>query len=183
MSIRGKLLGIAIVTSMVFCFGGNTPVQAQVSPGAEHAKLKALEGTWDALVKMGPGDPGSKATCEYKMDLGGLWLVSDFETSFGGMPFKGKGIDGFDAHKKKYTSVWVDSMTTAPLFLEGDFDATGKILTQTGTGIDESGKPFPCKMVTVTKDADHFTFTMYRTGSDGKETSMMTIDYTRRGAK
>ena len=30
--------------------------QAPPQPGAEHQKLKELEGTWDAVIKMGPDE-------------------------------------------------------------------------------------------------------------------------------
>ena len=107
-------------------------VQAQEppKPGPEHEVLKKMEGTWDATMKFGGME--SKGTSTYKMDLGGLWLVSTFEGDFGGMKFSGRGLDSYDTAKKKYVGVWVDSMSTSPMMMEGDYDAAKKTLTMTG---------------------------------------------------
>src|SRR5439155_18730659 len=86
-------------------------------PGPEHEHLKKMEGTWDAVIRAGEGE--SKGTMVYKMELGGFWLVSDFKAEFGGQPFRGRGVDGYDPVKKKYVSSWVDSMSPMLLVFEG----------------------------------------------------------------
>lgn len=152
--------------------------QAPPAPGPEHEILKKMEGTWTAKVKM--GDNESPATVTYKLECGGLWLVSDFRADFGDMKFQGRGMDGYDPDKKKYVSVWVDSMSARPMFLEGTFDKEKKTLTMTGEGPGPDGKPAKQKMVTQHTDDDHHVFTMYVTGADGQEVKMMTIEYTRK---
>jgi hypothetical protein len=94
--------------------------QEPPKPGPEFDHLKTLVGTWDASVKMAGGE--SKGTMTYKMELGGLWLVGNFEGEFGGQKFQGKGLDTYDAAKKKYVSIWVDSMGTTPMITEGGYD-------------------------------------------------------------
>ena len=148
------------------------------APGPEIAKLKALEGTWDATIKMQGGE--SKGTSTYKMGVGGNWLVSDFEGDFGGMKFQGKGMDTYDAAKKKYVTVWVDSMSSGPMIMEGTFDKDGKVLTMTGEGPGEDGKPTKFKSVSEMKDKDTMVFTMSAVGKDGKDAEMMTITYKRK---
>ena len=155
-----------------------TQAQQIPQPGPEHQKLKELEGTWDAVVKAGPEE--SKGTVTFKMDLGGLWLVSDFKGEFGGQKFQGRGLDSYDPIKKKYVSVWVDSMSTAPMVSEGTFDKDGKVMTMTGEGPGQDGKPTKFKMVTEHKDKDSFDWTMYGPGPDGKEGQMLSITYKRR---
>src|SRR5262249_44245858 len=54
-------------------------------PGPEHEVLKKLEGNWDITMKAGGAE--FKGTVTYKMDLGGLWLVSALECDLGGMKF------------------------------------------------------------------------------------------------
>ena len=157
--------------------------QPMAAPGPEHLKMKELEGTWDATVKMGPTDPGSKGKSVYKMDLGGLWMLSDFDGTFAGMPFHGKGIDGYDPATKKYTSIWIDSMTAAPLVSEGTYDKDGKALRFAGKGVGPDGKPVEFRMVNELKDANHMTFTMNMVGPDGKEMNVLTIEYTRQPKK
>ena len=105
-------------------------VLGQSSPGPEHEALKKLEGTWNAKIKMGEDE--SAGTMTYKMECGGLWLTSDFRGEFGGQKFQGRGVDGYDQEKKKYVSVWVDSMSTRPTLFEGTYDKEKKTLTMTG---------------------------------------------------
>jgi hypothetical protein len=147
-------------------------------PGPEHDALKRLEGTWEATIKAGGEE--SKATATYKMEMGGLWLVSTFKGSFGGMPFEGKGLDSYDAAKKKYVSVWVDSMMTTPMISEGTFDKEGKVLTMMGEGPGMDGKPTKLKMVSEFKDKDTMVFTMSAPAKDGKDEVVMTINYKRK---
>jgi hypothetical protein len=96
------------------------------------------------------------------------------------MKFTGRGLDGYDPARKKYVGVWVDSMSPAPLVSEGTFDAAGKVLTMTGEGFGQDGKPNKYRMVTEYKDKDHFVFTMNVANADGKEAPAFTITYTRR---
>jgi hypothetical protein len=152
--------------------------QGPATPGPEHQALKKLEGTWTAKVKM--GDAESTGTMTYKMELGGLWLLSHFQGEFGDQKFEGRGMDTYDPMKKKYLSVWVDSMSTQPMLSEGTYDEKEKILTMTGKAPGPDGEPAQYRMVVKETDDDHHTFTMYMIGKDGQENKMMTIDYTRK---
>jgi hypothetical protein len=167
---------------LTVCFCLMAPLAAWTQqppqPGPEMEKLKELVGTWDAAIKMGPQE--SKGKVVYKLELGGLWLVSDFEGEVEGQKFTGKGLDSYDPTKKKYVSVWVDSMTTSPLFSEGTYDKDGKVMTMTGEAPGPDGKPMKMKMVTEHKDKDTMVFTMYGPGPDGKDASMFSISYKRR---
>jgi hypothetical protein len=152
-----------------------TPAQ----PGPEHSHLKAQEGTWDCVVT-GPDGKKTKAVSVNKMELGGLWLVSDFKGEMDGKPFQGKGLDTYDAAKKKYIGIWVDSMMTQPMIFEGTRDPATKTQTSLGECTGPDGKPMKMKGVTKEIDRDHTVFEMYNIGADGKEMKMMTIEYTRR---
>jgi hypothetical protein len=147
-------------------------------PGPEHAQLKRAEGTWDATVKMDKTE--SKGTMTYKMDLGGLWLIGDFKGEFGGQKFTGKGLDTYDPAKKKYINVWVDSMSTAPMIMEGTYDKDNKVLTTTGEGPGMDGKMTKYKGVLEIKDDDTMVYTMSSPGKDGKDQTMMSITYKRK---
>jgi|DewCreStandDraft_4_1066084.scaffolds.fasta_scaffold00300_6 hypothetical protein len=153
--------------------------QGPPAPGPEHEHLKRLEGEWVASFK-GEGGEESKGTMSVKLECGGLWAVSDFRAEFAGQKFQGRGLDGYDPVKKKYVSVWVDSMNTIPLFFEGTMDAATKTLTLTGEGRGPDGKPMKFKSETHFPDNDHMKFTMFVIGDDGKPMPMMTIEYTRK---
>lgn len=161
------------------CVGVASFAQEPQKPGPEHAELKALDGTWDAVMEM--GGQKSKATAKYKTICGGMWIASDFECDLGGVPFQGHGMDGYDQLKKKYVGYWFDSMTSAPMTMEGNFDADHKVLTMTGTSPGPDGKPQKFRTTTETKGPDQMTFKMFMASpSNGKEELAFTIEYTRR---
>jgi Protein of unknown function (DUF1579) len=111
------------------------------------------------------------------MDLGGLWLTGTFEGEFAGMKFSGRGLDSYDAMKKKYIGIWVDSMSTSPMVSEGTYDKEKKTLTMTGEGPGPDGKPTKHTMVTEYKDDD--TMVMNMSMGDAKE-PMFTITFKRK---
>src|SRR6266571_5215586 len=171
-SVIGSFL-LAFVMAHVAALGQSPP-----TPGPEHEDLKKLEGSLNAKIKMGTNESAGTAT--YKMECGGLWLMSDFRGEFFDQKFQGRGVDGYDPEKKKYVSVWVDSMSTRPMFLEGTYDKEKKTLTMTGDSPGPPGKLAKHKMTTHTPDDDHQTFTLYISDADGKENKIMTIEYTRK---
>jgi hypothetical protein len=147
-------------------------------PGPEHEMLKQMEGNWDATIKMMGQESKGKMT--YKMGLGGLWLMSHFEGDFGGMKFEGRGMDTYNPAKKKYIGIWADSMETAPLISEGDFDKETKTLTMIGEGPGPDGKPAKYKSTVKMIDADTMEFTMAGPTPEGKEGVMLSISYKRK---
>ena len=173
MSLKSLLAGIVLMVVAGPCWGQEPPM-----PGAEHERLKKLVGQWDAVMEAG----GQKSECSatYQSICGGMWLSSDFEGDFGGFKFEGHGMDGYDLNKKKYVGIWVDSMQSAPLTMEGDYDAKTKTMTMTGESRGSDGMLQKVKTTTVTKDDDHFTFKMYAVDGDGKEQHVFTIEYSRK---
>ena len=144
-------------------------------PGPEHEYLKKHVGTWDTTMKFAGME--SRGVATYKMDLGGLWLVSALESEFAGQKFSGRGMDSYDAAKKKYVGVWVDSMGTSPLLMEGTFDKEKKALTMVGESAGPDGKPMKFKAVSQWKDDDTVHFAMYM--ADATDPAF-TIVYKRR---
>jgi hypothetical protein len=151
-------------------------------PGPEHDILKEMVGTWDAVLQMTgtPKEAASKGKSVYKMECGGLWLTSTFEGDFAGAKFEGRGIDGYDQFKKKYTGVWIDSMSSTPMFFEGTRDEKTKVLTMTTEHPGPDGKLAKWKTQSSSKDKDHHTFKMFLVGEGGKDEEMFTIEYTRK---
>lgn len=168
------------IMGAVVCLAAASGLFAQEfpKPGPEHERLKELEGNWDAVMEI--GDQKSKATATYKSICGGMWIESNFQGELGPAKFQGRGIDGYDQIKKKYVGLWFDSVSSAPLHMEGDYDPKAKTLTMTGQSLGPDGKPQKFKNVTVTNDKDHFTFRMYMVPPEGEEQLAFTIEYTRR---
>ncbi len=153
-------------------------------PGPEHAVLKSDVGTWDATVEMivppGAQAPPPSKGVETNTLLGGLWLVTDFKGDMMGSPFGGHGIAGWDPTKKKYVSVWTDTMSPGLLTGESTYDASKKTMTGWMEGPDMSGKVTKMTSVVEYKDPDTRVFTMSGAGPDGKSAPMMRITYKRR---
>src|SRR5262245_8635315 len=116
--LRALLTGVALLILLPWA-----PAQEPPKPGREHDHLTRLVGNWDGETEVGKG------TMIYKMGLGGLWLIGDFDGEFAGMKFQGKSLDTFDPATKKYQSVWVDSFSTSPRTMEGNLDKDEKVMT------------------------------------------------------
>ncbi len=171
-------LRISLVVSLCG-LGVMASAQEPQKPGPEHAHLKAMVGTWDAVMEM--GGQKSKATSIYKATCSGMWISSDFESELGGVPYQGHGMDGYDQLKKKFIGYWFDSMTSAPMAFEGTFDADHKVLTMTGTSPGPDGKPQKFRMTNEMKGPDQMSFKMFiANASDGNDELAFTIEYTRR---
>ena len=147
--LRALLSGVALLILLL-------PAQAQEppKPGKEHDHLKRLVGTWEAESDFGKG------TMTYKLDLGGLWLLGDFDGEFGGMKFQGKFLDTYDPATKKYRSIGVDSFSTAPRIMEGNLDKDHKVMTMTGEGRGSDDKPAKFKSITEIKGPDTVNFSL-----------------------
>jgi len=157
---------------------------APPKPGPEHEHLKKAAGVWDATVEMSeaPGKPPavSKGTETNTLMAGGLWLVSDFKSTFAGQPFEGHGVSGYDPAKKKFVGTWVDSWTTGLGTSEGTIDPVTKKETAWMEGPDQTGKVTRTKMEVEWKDDDTRVFTMWGPGPDGKAFPGLKITYKRR---
>jgi hypothetical protein len=185
-----KRLSLALAASLMLtgmsAWAQEGPPTPMPKPGPEHEVLKRDAGTWDATVEiMMPGQPApavSQGTETSTLGMGGLWLVTDFQsTMMGGQPFQGHGVGGYDPAKKKYVGTWVDSMSTTVMVTESTYDKASDTLTGWIDGPpDATGKMTKMRAVTQYKGPDTRVFTMYMTGADGKETPSMRITYKRR---
>jgi hypothetical protein len=166
-----RTLAAAVALTLVGVVGAQQPPK----PGPEYNVLKKLVGTWE--TSMAAGGTTSKGTMTYKFGLGGLWLQSDMEGEMFGAKFTGHGMDSYDAAKKKYVSVWFDSMGTSPVVMEGTYDAGKKALTAAGEGPGMDGKPQKYKSVTTWVSDDQVKMDMYMGGSKEPD---FTITYKRK---
>lgn len=133
--------------------------QEAPKPSPEHKLLQGLVGTWEATMKA--DDKEHKSTAVYKMDLGGLWLAGSMEGELFGSKFVGKSFESYHSAKKKYVSVWVDSMSTAPVVMEGDYNKEKKELTMVGEGPGHEGRMTKYRSITRFPTADTMEFLMY----------------------
>ncbi len=151
------------------------------APGAAHAELAKLAGTWeDSYVVSMPGMPSmeTKGTRTTKSLLGGRYILEEIEFSMMGMKMEGVSLMGYDNMKKEYVSVWMDSMSTWPIFSRGPKNASGDIETK-GTMVDVAGER-PFRMVWRQKGANEVEAEMYDTIPPTGEVKVMTIKSTRK---
>lgn len=152
-------------------------------PGPEHEVLKQGVGTWDANVEFwaAPNTPPavSKGVSTVTM-LGGFWQLDEFKSELMGSPFEGRGETGYDATKKKYVGVWVDSMSSGLNLSESTYDPKTKTMDGWSEAPGPDGKPVKSRGVTEWKDPDTRVFSMYAPGPDAKEFLTLRITYKRR---
>ena len=102
-TIGARVLGMLVVAA-VAVMTASVPAQDEPKgqdedfpkpePTKYHRMLRKDVGVWDAEIKiwMAPGqDPQVSRGVERNRMLGGIWLVSDFEGSFGDASFRGHG--------------------------------------------------------------------------------------------
>ena len=153
------------------------------TPGEMHKKLDPLAGKWDCALKMwmDPSKPPSemKGSAETKWVLGNRYLLMTFKGDFGGMPFEGSGVVGYDNLRKSYVGAWIDNFSSGIMNSVGEIDSTGKVFTFTGEEIDPlSQKKFKSKQVTKVIDGNKHEETFFKIDGD-KEIKVMEIVYTR----
>lgn len=157
--------------------------EKQGTPGEPHKRLESMEGSWNTKTKswMEPNKPPMETagTCEQKMILGGRFLKQKCSGDMMGKTFEGVGLTGYDNQTKKYTSTWMDSMSTTLHVMEG---ASGDDNTITQEGQYTCPIRGEMKLRSVTKMVDQNTniFEMYGTDKSGQEMKMMEITYTRK---
>ncbi|MEM7168404.1 MAG: DUF1579 family protein [Planctomycetota bacterium] len=168
-------LALLVTAAAGFAAGTANSQEAAKSPlSAEHKWLASLAGDYTVKVSGMMGE--SDGTHRIESKLGGLWSVSHFESKMMGQPFQGLEVMGFDPLKKKFVSIWVDSMNPLMTTLEGTYDADTKTLTMRGLSRGMDGEK--AEMVNTTKFRDGgMVFSMNIEGTPGP---LMTIDYNQK---
>ena len=109
------------------------------TPGEAHEAMKAWVGEWnlETTMWMAPGAPPStsKAYSKAELIMDGRYLVEHVngEIDMGDgntVPFEGVSLVGYDNHKKKYFSTWIDSFSTAMMVEEGKMNDDGQLVTK-----------------------------------------------------
>ncbi len=156
----------------------------------EHAALKKDVGTWNASIKFWMGADGkadasaqpmeSKGT-EVSRMVGDFWVINEFKGDFGGMPFEGHGVTGYNPQAKKFQGSWVDSMNPFAMHMEGTYDEKTKTMTSMGKGVGPDGKETKSKSTVVYDGDNKRTMTMYelKAGTENDWVRSMEIVYTR----
>ena len=152
--------------------------------GPEHAHFAKMAGAWKTEMKMWMAPETepmiAPGTAEFRLILDGRYVEEKYVCGFMGQPFEGRGYEGYDQVKKKYVSVWMDSMSTWPSIARGNRDESGKNVMK-GTMYDvltPGGRPY--KHVSWEEDEDTMHAEMFDTLPDGTEWMVMKMTYRRK---
>ena len=152
---------------------------AKNQPNEHHAHLAESIGDWKVAGKfwMEPGQPPmeTEGTSKITSILGGRYVQHEYDSSFMGSPFQGVGIDGYDTVKQAYVSIWVDSMSTGVMVMEGQRE--GQVTTAYGECPGMNGALRKLKSVSETTD-EGMVFSMYDE-VEGDWFKSMELTYTR----
>ena len=156
----------------------------RATPGEPHKLFASLVGSWTTRTKewMEPDKPPMESTgsAEMKMLLDGRFLQQEFTGDMMGQPYSGVGISAYDNLRKRYVTMWIDSMGTGIFTMEGTASADGKTITLKGQHAEPGGGHMTHRAVWQIVDSNTQTFDMYGTHEHGKEMKMMEITYTRK---
>lgn len=160
--------------------------QEYATPSDAHKVLAGTVGNWKYTSKFWEAADAtpeeSKGTSKLKMILGGRFLQHETKGKAMGMPFEGLGITGYDNIKKKYDTLWMDTMGTGVMHGSGSFDAATSTLTDKGefTCPLTKGKTREYRTEWKITDKKNMTFTMYGPGPEGgKEFKQMEMIFKR----
>ncbi|MFY9820982.1 MAG: DUF1579 domain-containing protein [Thermoanaerobaculia bacterium] len=167
---------------------GNADMDAMMKasmPGEPQKSLARLAGDWSftSTAWMAPGQPPmtSNGTMHGVVLMGGRYVEHTWKGTFMGMPFEGRGTDGYDNVAKHYVSSWVDTMGTGILYQVGHCDDAVKVCNYSGDVWDPmTGKKTLFRSVITWADNDNFKNEMYGNGPDGKEMKMMELSAKRK---
>ena len=154
-------------------------------PGEFHAHLGAMIGHWNYKSRFRPAAEApwteSAGTSEIKWAMGKRFLIESVKGEMQGMPWEGMGITGYDNAKKKYTSAWLDSMSTAIMTSLGTIDDSRKVITFMGSLDDPiSGqKDKPIKTILRLINKTKLVTEMYERDEKGEWFMNLEVVYTR----
>jgi hypothetical protein len=153
---------------------------AAAAPGPMHAMLAKDDGAWEGEVTswMDPAAPPtkSKTSSTNRMVMGGRYQLSEHSGCFGGMPFEGMSIVGYDNMKKVFMSSWIDNMGTTIMNMEGTMDSASRTMHFSGSCTNPmTGKQQNVKQDLTFIDDNTQKMTMWGPDMTGKDYKTMEI--------
>ncbi len=146
-------------------------------PGAHHRHLAPFVGRWKGVVTswMGPDSEPmvDEGTAEVAWILGGRFLEWKLFGEFGGMPFEGLSIEGYNNGDERYEAMWIDNFGTLILYYTGTCSDDGARRAMVTSFTDPmTGGTISYRSEYAWDDADHYTFTAFMDKGDGEFKNM-----------
>ena len=132
-------------------------------PGAMHKHLEMFVGTWDVKGTLftGMGEMPFTGTSTVEWVLGKRFLAQEYEGPGFDGKMEGRGLLGYDNHKKIYQQTWAMTMGTGIQMSTGSYDAEKKTFTFTSKVLAPDGKTYRNREVVTIKSADEYVSTSY----------------------
>lgn len=155
-------------------------MQKAGTPGEPQKRLGRLVGDWTFTntMWMAPGQPPatSTGTMHGVALMGGRYVEHTWKGDMMGMPFEGRGTDGYDNVGKQYVASWLDNMSTGIMYSTGSCDPAGNVCNYSGDMWDPmTGKKITSRSTITWMDNNTFKNEMYGPGPDGKDMKWMEI--------
>jgi hypothetical protein len=163
--------GVAVVSQSLAQEAGRAP-----APGPEVARVAQLAGEWNLEITF-DGNPAEHGTSSARI-MGGGWLIEDVKATYGGEPFEGHGVFGWDGKKGKYVSVWVDSGEPTLSQHASTWNEARHSFIGEPEEMDMGAGPMRMLPITEVLSPDEFVFTLTPDKADAKP--MVKIRYTRK---
>lgn len=180
---RTRLAACLLSLALAACTAGPKKpplmMEAWTQPTEHHKRIVAGAGEWEGTLTMF-GDhatPEPVPAQETVEALGAFWVQSRFTCEFMGMPYVGTGCVGYDPSTGKYVGTWIDNMTSYFACMEGQKDASGKLILHWTAPDEVTGELIPHRSETV-ETATSRVMTFYMGEDDG--TKSMIIEMKRK---
>ncbi len=112
--------------------------------------------------------------------LGDRFLQEEFEGEMMSVIFSGLGIMGYDNGARRFTNVWVDSLSTALVFSTGKYFAEQNRFEYEGSVYDPLvGRHRGVRTVLDVVSQNEYVVNTYEPGPDGRELKTLEIRYER----
>jgi hypothetical protein len=153
------------------------------APTREHERLKEYVGRWrvECTYFQNPNHPPIEVSATETVEmLGEFWALSRFVAEMDGFTLEGTSTLGFDPHRKKWVSTWIDNSSPALFQFEGEIGGSPNTRELTGSGPSPfSGEEARFRSVETVLDSGERRFEMYITLETGDEMQMFTYLYSR----
>ena len=160
-------------------------VQQVPEPTREHRLLKKRVGRWkvECTYYMNPAHPPLEVTATETVEMiGEFWARSHFVAEIEGSVLLGSSTVGYEPHRGKWVSTWIDNATPALFLFEGDLDEETGTLEMTGSGPHPvTGETAQYRTVETMLGPDRREFDMFITLATGDEMQMFSYVYSREG--
>jgi hypothetical protein len=154
-------------------------------PGQEHNILAKFVGEWEVTISSRPTISAtaelSAGRSQISQVLDGRFVEERFSGQVAGRPYEGRGYLGFDNTTRRYFSVWMESLSTAPTLSWGTYSPNEHLFSFVADVYDPlRGDTKRSYSKIVIHSPNLFTQSMIERSPEGEEFEAFGLIYKRR---